>query len=175
LNLLKTVFLCMQTKIFIYNVLHKWIQLWPWQHRYGPYLKSNQDRTHVVSNVTSVTSHWLPFVTHSLCNKPKVRFVHGSNHTEHNWKWYDYLAWTTHKCIQPNVFSNGINHLLLINTRLCGLPMCHCCQGQTCSLHWTQNDPSCCNLVPLPLVLCKVQIYYCTWSSYYTAETVQWM
>jgi hypothetical protein len=42
--------------------------------------------------------HWLSFVRCFVHNKPKLKFTHSSNHTEHCRKWLHYLTGTKNDC-----------------------------------------------------------------------------
>jgi hypothetical protein len=67
----------------------------------------------------NISFHWPPFVRRSVDNKPRVKFTHRSNHTEHtkNPVSHNLINSTSQVMIafQPKALLKRIHRLLVIN------------------------------------------------------------
>ena len=73
---------------------------------------------------------WLPAFRCSVYNKPNVKFLHSSNHAEHNKKANCVLSHAQNTTLLPNVFLTLVHRLLVTNKRLSDSFNEINCQGQ---------------------------------------------
>jgi hypothetical protein len=73
--------------------------------------------------------HCSPYVMCFVCNKPEVKFMHSSNHTEHYRKWLYYLTRTKSDCTSAQSIFNK-NTVVTSQKQRSAFPSANNCQGQ---------------------------------------------
>jgi hypothetical protein len=74
--------------------------------------------------------HWSPFVSCFVCNKPKVKFMHSCNHTEHFRKWLHYLTRSKHDCTCDSCILSRSTSVPVTNKGRSAFPSANNYQGQ---------------------------------------------
>jgi hypothetical protein len=71
-----------------------------------------------------------PLASCFVCNKPKVKFMHSSNHTEHYRKWLHYLTLSKHDCTSDSCILNRNTLVPVTKKGRSAFPIANNYQGQ---------------------------------------------